>query len=190
MLKSTAPVRIPIFALNKSSPFWEQAECEVEQSYWSLLLGPGYSFGLVMGKSMFWVCVKEPVKEQWAVLLWMGACGALEGAELLMQNWEIPPLCPETRAHGSGLARGITLPWHCWHLCKPQVRGPRVSHQNWDSWQSSFLCRLCEMHTIPQSLQAQLQTKQRWQEWHSLANYSVVPSVYLVLCHQLQPAFF
>lgn len=62
MLKSTAPVKIPIFALNKSSPSWEQAECEVEQSYWSLLLGPGQSFSLVMGKRIFWVCVKEPVK--------------------------------------------------------------------------------------------------------------------------------
>lgn len=53
MLKSTAPVKIPIFALNKSSPSWEQAECGEEQSYWLLLLGPGCSFGLVIGKRMF-----------------------------------------------------------------------------------------------------------------------------------------
>lgn len=188
MLKSTAAVKIHIFALNKSTPSWEQAECGGEQSYWPLLLGPGCSFILVMGKRMF----LSPCE---------GACqGAVGSAPLdgsmkcFRESWAVGAvqrnLCPEPRGHGSGLERGTALPRHCWHLCKPRVRGPRVSQQNWDSWQSSFLCRLCEMHTIPQSLQAQLQMKQRWQEWHSLANYSVVPSVYLVLCHQLQPAFF
>lgn len=53
MLKSIAPVKILIFALNKSSPSWDQAECGEEQSYWLLLLGPGCSFGLVMGKRLF-----------------------------------------------------------------------------------------------------------------------------------------
>lgn len=53
MLKSTAPVQIPVFALNKSSPSWEQAECGGEQSYQPLLLGPGCAFGLMMGKRMF-----------------------------------------------------------------------------------------------------------------------------------------
>lgn len=53
MLKSTAPVQIPIFALNKSSPSWEQAECGGEQSYQPLLLGPGCTFGLMTGKRMF-----------------------------------------------------------------------------------------------------------------------------------------
>ena len=53
MLKSTAPVKIPIFALNKFSPSWEQAECGGEQSYQPLLSGPGCAFGLVIGKRMF-----------------------------------------------------------------------------------------------------------------------------------------
>lgn len=164
MLKRAAPVKIPIFALNKSSPSWEQAECGEEQSYWLLLLGPGCSFGLVIGKKMFLGPYEGACQGAMGNAPLDGSMRCLEGAELLTPCREIPPLCPGSRGHGSGLARGSALQQHCWHLCKPRVRGPRVSHQNWDSWQSSFLCRLCEMHTIPQSLQAQLQTKQRWQE--------------------------
>jgi len=52
MLKSTAPVKVPVFALNKSSPSWEQAGCGGEQSYWPLLLGPGCVLGLMLGKRM------------------------------------------------------------------------------------------------------------------------------------------
>lgn len=52
MLKSTAPVKIPVFALNKFSPSWEQDECEREQSYRPLLLGQGCAFGLMIGKRM------------------------------------------------------------------------------------------------------------------------------------------
>lgn len=190
MLKSTAPVKIPILALNKSFPAWEQAECGGEQSYWPLLLVPGCTFGLMMGKRMFLGPCEGACPEAVgsAPLDWSMWC--FRGSWVVAAMQRNPSPVPWARGDGSGLARGTALPWHCWHLCKPRVRGPRVSHQNWDSWQSLFLCRLCEMHTIPQSLQAQLQTKQRWQEWHSLANYSVVPSVYLVLCHQLQPAFF
>lgn len=110
------------------------------------------------------MCTKEAAKKQWAapVLLWMGACGDVEGAELLLPRRAGPPLAPlapmvpaRVPCHSPVLLASPLAPWD---------RGPKVSHQNWDTWQSSFLCRLCEMHTIPQSLQAQLQTKQRWQE--------------------------
>lgn len=161
-----------------------------EQSYCPLLLGPGCSFGLGMGKRIFLGLCEGAFQGAMGSASLDGSMWYFRGSWVVGAVQRNCPLCPGPRGHGSGLERGIALQRHCWHLCKPRVRGPRVSHQNWDSWQSSFLCRLCEMHTIPQSLQAQLQTKQRWQEWHSLANYSVVPSVYLVLCHQLQPAFF
>lgn len=52
MLKSTAPVKISVFALNKSSPSWEKAECRGEWNYQTLLLGPGCAFGLVVGKRL------------------------------------------------------------------------------------------------------------------------------------------
>lgn len=184
MLKSTAPVKIPVFALNKFSPSWEQDECEREQSYRPLLLGQGCAFGLMIGKRMV-------LGGGWGSLSRSnGWCSS--GWEHMVFWRELSCCCRAEKSLPSAPGAGVPAvsSRRCWHLCKPRGRGPRVSHQNWDSWQSSFLCRLCEMHTIPQSLQAQLQTKQRWQEWHSLANYSVVPSVYLVLCHQLQPAFF
>lgn len=52
MLESTALVKMPIFALNKSSASWEQAERGGEQSYGALAFGPGRAFGLMVGKRM------------------------------------------------------------------------------------------------------------------------------------------
>lgn len=49
MLKSTAPVKIPVFALNKSSPSWEQAECEGEQ----------LSASVVRSRLRVWLCDKQ-----------------------------------------------------------------------------------------------------------------------------------
>lgn len=105
MLKSTAPVKIPVFALNKFSPSWEQDECEREQSYRPLLLGQGCAFGLMIGKRMvLGGGVREPVEKQWVMLLWLGAHGILEGAELLLPCREIPPLCPGSRGPGGVIA--------------------------------------------------------------------------------------
>lgn len=104
MLKSTAPVKIPVFALNKFSPSWERAERGRQQLSASVVRSRLRIWLDDRQKDGFGGGLREPVEKQWVMLLWLGAHGILEGAELLLPCREIPPLCPGSRGPGDGIA--------------------------------------------------------------------------------------